>query len=25
MNAITSDDMAGYFIGVPANKLELWM
>lgn len=25
MNAFTSDDMTGYFINVPANKLELWM
>ena len=25
MNAFTSDDMTGYFISVPANKLELWM
>lgn len=25
MNAFTSDDMTAYFIGVPANKLELWM
>ena len=25
MNAFTSDDMTGYFIQVPANKLELWM
>src|SRR5262249_21259150 len=25
MNAFTSDDMTGYFITVPANKLELWM
>lgn len=24
MNAFTSDDMTGYFINVPANKLELW-
>jgi predicted Zn-dependent peptidase len=24
MNAFTSDDMTGYFIVVPANKLELW-
>ena len=25
MNAFTSVDMTGYFISVPANKLELWM
>ncbi|HEX5222829.1 MAG TPA: pitrilysin family protein [Verrucomicrobiae bacterium] len=25
MNAFTSDDMTGYFIQVPANKIELWM
>jgi len=25
MNAFTSEDMTGYFIVVPANKLELWM
>lgn len=25
MNAFTSEDMTGYFISVPANKLELWM
>ncbi len=25
MNAFTSDDMTGYFINIPANKLELWM
>jgi len=25
MNAFTSDDMTGYFIQLPANKLELWM
>ncbi|MFM1767953.1 MAG: hypothetical protein RJA22_482 [Verrucomicrobiota bacterium] len=25
MNAFTSTDMTGYFITVPANKLELWM
>ncbi|HAV64575.1 MAG TPA: insulinase family protein [Verrucomicrobiales bacterium] len=25
MNAFTSDDLTGYFINVPANKLELWM
>jgi predicted Zn-dependent peptidase len=25
MNAYTSQDMTGYFITVPANKLELWM
>ena len=25
MNAYTSQDMTAYFIGVPANKLELWM
>lgn len=25
MNAYTSTDMTGYFITVPANKLELWM
>jgi predicted Zn-dependent peptidase len=25
MNAFTSPDMTGYFITVPANKLELWM
>ena len=25
MNAFTSKDMTGYFINVPANKLELWM
>lgn len=25
MNAFTSQDMTGYFIVVPANKLELWM
>ena len=25
MNAFTSDDMTAYFVGVPANKLELWM
>jgi len=25
MNAFTSEDMTGYFITVPANKLELWM
>ncbi|MBI3852651.1 MAG: insulinase family protein [Verrucomicrobia bacterium] len=25
MNAFTSQDMTGYFITVPANKLELWM
>ena len=25
MNAFTTDDMTGYFITVPANKLELWM
>lgn len=25
MNAFTSDDMTGYFINVPANKLELFM
>ena len=25
MNAFTSDDMTGYFITVPANKLQLWM
>ena len=25
MNAFTSEDMTGYFIQVPANKLELWM
>ena len=25
MNAFTSADMTGYFITVPANKLELWM
>ncbi len=25
MNAFTSEDMTGYFINVPANKLELWM
>src|SRR5574343_338237 len=24
LNAFTSDDMTGYFINVPANKLELW-
>lgn len=25
MNAFTSEDMTGYFITVPANKIELWM
>src|SRR5215831_5069256 len=25
MNAFTTEDMTGYFISVPANKLELWM
>jgi predicted Zn-dependent peptidase len=25
MNAYTTEDMTGYFINVPANKLELWM
>lgn len=25
MNAFTTDDLTGYFINVPANKLELWM
>ncbi len=25
MNAFTSQDMTGYFVTVPANKLELWM
>lgn len=25
MNAFTTEDMTAYFIGVPANKLELWM
>lgn len=25
MNAFTTDDLTGYFITVPANKLELWM
>jgi predicted Zn-dependent peptidase len=25
MNAFTSEDLTGYFITVPANKLELWM
>jgi predicted Zn-dependent peptidase len=25
MNAFTSQDMTGYFITIPANKLELWM
>ncbi len=25
MNAFTTEDMTGYFIQVPANKLELWM
>ena len=25
MNAFTSQDMTGYFINIPANKLELWM
>src|SRR6185369_4327051 len=25
MNAYTSQDMTGYFITVPANKLELWI
>ncbi len=25
MNAFTTEDMTGYFINVPANKLELWM
>jgi predicted Zn-dependent peptidase len=25
MNAFTTEDMTGYFITVPANKLELWM
>ena len=25
MNAFTTKDMTGYFINVPANKLELWM
>ena len=25
MNAFTSEDITGYFITVPANKLELWM
>jgi len=25
MNAFTNEDMTGYFITVPANKLELWM
>jgi predicted Zn-dependent peptidase len=25
MNAFTTTDMTGYFINVPANKLELWM
>ena len=25
MNAFTTEDMTGYFIVVPANKLELWM
>jgi predicted Zn-dependent peptidase len=25
MNAFTSEDMTGYFVTVPANKLELWM
>lgn len=25
MNAFTTEDMTGYFIGIPANKLELWM
>ena len=25
MNAFTMDDMTAYFVGVPANKLELWM
>jgi predicted Zn-dependent peptidase len=25
MNAFTTEDMTGYFIEVPANKLELWM
>jgi len=25
MNAFTSEDLTGYFINVPANKLELWM
>lgn len=25
MNAFTTDDMTAYFVGLPANKLELWM
>jgi predicted Zn-dependent peptidase len=25
MNAFTTEDMTGYFVTVPANKLELWM
>src|SRR5436309_3974754 len=25
MNAFTTEDMTGYFVNVPANKLELWM
>jgi predicted Zn-dependent peptidase len=25
MNAFTMDDMTAFFVGVPANKLELWM
>ncbi|HWF18591.1 MAG TPA: pitrilysin family protein [Verrucomicrobiae bacterium] len=25
MNAFTMEDMTAYFVGVPANKLELWM
>jgi predicted Zn-dependent peptidase len=25
MNAFTTEDLTGYFISVPANKLELWM
>jgi predicted Zn-dependent peptidase len=25
MNAFTTEDMTGYFLNVPANKLELWM
>lgn len=25
MNAFTTEDLTGYFINVPANKLELWM
>src|SRR5256885_16620662 len=25
MNAFTTEDLTGYFVNVPANKLELWM